>query len=389
MKKLDYSLMDNFVFQTTKMPELKSAIEEMAKRSKTLAITGTEVTVHGLNAESVPEYQEIVLEKELSILERLSVSDIASINDYKKRRIGKINVVKDIGRELFEEAKANNTLFFRIRGVEYGVSRYSFPTLGQRCGLSGDYLTQRRSAIRDMAIADALFFEDQKINLMYREDGEGHRKIFAFFSPTYKVIPQTALLDVIYQINPPKGFGNPVLYRGSITQVYTDIEIEYPEAEVDGIIPGISLSTSDIGSCAVIVRFTARVKDATEPSIIEEISMKHTKKNEVGDLVSKVNSLIPNLSEFLKAVKKVEGKPYRPEMPGLIITKAYQDPDALSVGDRKAFISKVSDTGYKDALEFGKSLLSVPNLLKRPNRARLESLKKSGAVAMYAIAKNS
>ena len=302
-----FSLEDGLKVSTSDMDEMRRLIEDISARTETVDINGSHINIYSLRADSCPKFGAHKVPGK-AVTERLSLSDVNAINAYNNRSMGLLKI-DEIGESLLKEARDNGMFLISIGDADkkkYSVSSYALQTLLQRAGIGGETALRCASPIRDMFLEEGLCYRQENMKMLFRKDDEGHVKAFSFFSPTYQHIPQTILLEIIDGLD-DKAFGEKSLYDCTITQAYTDISIEYPEAAEayakkfgfkEKLIPGISLHTSDLGICSLSAQLTFRAENSKEPAVIKEFRMKHSKNNDAAKLVGQINDELDSLKRY-------------------------------------------------------------------------------------------
>lgn len=132
------------------------------------------------------------------------------------------------------------------------LSKYAIPRLAYKVGIQGDFAYEN-NLLRNLAIQYRLSQKERAIQMVIRED-EGIKKVFGVLTDKYQYVPFSILLDIIREIK--REIPNISCRTWNINAEGAEIQIEFPlkseefsklygKARV--MIPGIILSTSDIG----------------------------------------------------------------------------------------------------------------------------------------------
>ncbi|MBP3278166.1 MAG: hypothetical protein J6M44_04325 [Butyrivibrio sp.] len=223
--------------------------------------------------------------------------------------------------ELLEEVKKTSGLCLLIDGRLYIVSTIAIPTFTLRAEVKGDMTIQVNNVVRDMHLADAVYRKNEDIHLVYREEEIGGvtvRKVFAGLGSAYKLIPQTIIANSVEKLSEDGTMGAPVVSSFEIDHGYTSAHVILPEIgeeiaeeyKLSGeVIPGLYLSTSDIGQSSVIIRGVYNKGASTV--ITDEVVIKHVGKNLTPEVIlgladEKIFSSIRKLPEALAELMGTE-----------------------------------------------------------------------------------
>lgn len=274
---------DDAMLCGTDYEKFKAENAELAEATKSVVLYGRDLTF--LSLCEVPEYQEAGSTV-------FWVINDASLRDFRKYnrplKLAKL-YDKDYPAEALNEMKGTTRLMLFANDDKYLISELAMPTLSMQASVAGNMTLNRNNFLRDMHIADALFFKNEAVTIVYREmeiDGINVKKILAVFAGAYREIKQTVVSAIADSVMSDPAMGDAKINGWEIDHEITKIEMSYPKISdeyakdlgVNEITPGIMIRTSDVGKSAITVFGTQRVRRSYV--ITEEISAKHTKKNE-------------------------------------------------------------------------------------------------------------
>lgn len=209
-------------------------------------------------------------------------------------------IKKTYAPDLLEECVNTSQLLCIVEGEKYLVSEYAIPTLTLRASVGGDKTINRVNLIRNLHLADAFFSkENGHARIIYREDGNNIKKIFAFLGNFYHLMPQTILGDVVNFIEDEAILGKMEVKEWKIDHRFSHIYVEFPEGAEDfiemydlpdKIVPGVSILTSDTGCSSLSVRGTYRIKGTVITSC--EYLKKHNAEIKAEDILKTVDEKI-------------------------------------------------------------------------------------------------
>ena len=298
------------------------------------------------------------------------------------RTISKKQILDKGGTEaLFKETKEKSRLL-----IKYGEKRMFFtsPKLpGTMCAKAG----LKGSAVFDASPERAAFImqrfrNPQKVVALVRkgdEENNGIQKIMALFSGKYAYIPQSILLEIIAKLKVVAD-ECPVCRCWEVDHFVSSIFLEFPgRAELfkhryglpDYLIPGIRLSTSDVGDSSLSARAAWRI----EESFIEgdAINVEHSGIPKIDDFAMEIDrKIIQRFPEFLNRLNSFSGVAISD--PVQTFSRLFDKLEIRkAIGKKKAArILENHEAENRDRdLQSGYDLITT--LLKLPGRYRLSS----------------
>lgn len=272
-------LMDKYNVHGNELEMLRKTNEELEAKTKELVVKGYQMDFYSYCP--LPSLQEegkqtfYILRQEY--IKGFLEGDRIHIGKFKNDIFG--------NDEILNELKETSGLVIVIDKTPYIVSQLALPTFTLRAEVKGDMTIQRNNLIRDLHLADAIYDKNENIHLVYREEevnGVMVRKIFAGLGNAYKLVPQTIITKAIDKIAEAGTVGEPKLSFFEADHLYTTAELILPEIgeslaeeyKLKGsIMPGLYLSTSDVGASSVIIR--GIYKKGSSTVITDEVMMKH------------------------------------------------------------------------------------------------------------------
>ncbi|MGN0240896.1 MAG: hypothetical protein ACI4CS_04340, partial [Candidatus Weimeria sp.] len=188
-------------------------------------------------------------------------------------------------------------LIIKIGDKKFTISEMAVATLLQRAGCSGRAFL-KPDFQRNVFLAHSVLGNGntrysgerpQKISVVSRkvsdEKGHEYRKVFAFLGKYYSYIPQTVLITLTEELSKDGSLGEGSCKEWCINHEHTTLLLEFPEAadEIqdayhlpEKMIPGLYLTTSDVGESSVTVCGTLRAEKSRYFAITDEVRKKHT-----------------------------------------------------------------------------------------------------------------
>lgn len=189
------------------------------------------------------------------------------------------------------------------------VSPHGITAMAEKSGVGGPRINDP-SYYRDLYIAEGLFKKD-KVKLVLRsedrEDGKAY-KLFGVLSEKYKNISLEVIPEVIDSLENTAEMGSPEFRMWRNSQSYTEAVVEFPDAadELQAIyslpvrmIPGVRISTSDIGEASIRVQGTYRSDKNRTFTVNSEVKRNHMGKIELSDIVEDVKKEIYSQFKYI------------------------------------------------------------------------------------------
>lgn len=266
---------------------------------------------------------------------------------------------------LKEESFNGNGLMVKFNGRFVPFSDLTFGGFLQKAGLDGAGV-YGDSLIRNELMIDNIY-QSQKnkaFQFVWRETedpdtGKKDMKIFGVMSSAYSYIPQTTICDVYDRLAVGEDFNHPVAKQWSIDHSITRIYSEYPDEAEDGLIPGVELRTSDIGTSSFMVYATMRQEKSNRYVIIASVSRIHKGSNDTEELLKKVNEeIFPELRVYPTLFKELD----TPIVPPLVTNEDKKEQvEKLKGIYNKVFKSMKSGLSKKRKKELKKALIAEIN----------------------------
>lgn len=300
-----YSLLDTMVTKGTDYNDFKKEVNKIAKLTKARTIKWDDVIIYSYQGESNvtnPNEEPRLLFIELNphnLWNMIPRPVLGKVVGFKKS-----DMEKKLGKDGLKELVTKTKFLLKIKSNKYkelenwrmiSVSDTIYPTLTQRLRIAGQ-LAVEPSLERDIFFAKGI--EEQVGNsftgIFRKSETTDFEKMFATLSDRYEFETQTILYQIIDMLQ-GNSLGKVEVIKWSIDHSFTDIYVQFPEkgdqiAKMynlpDKVIPGLYLSTSDIGSSSIICRGTWNINGAT--TTINELSFKHIGNLDAKDILSEV-----------------------------------------------------------------------------------------------------
>ena len=232
------------------------AVESMSKQTACIVYNTTQIGLLSLDAETDESYQ-------------FYDHRVKRIRNLQKAKFAEKGIPDDIKREMEREK-----LMLILRASDGITVHFVAPSvinmLGERVGIKGDCMN-RPSLKRDAFVSelkDAL--KKQSLSVVIRKC-DGTTKAFAVHSKDYPYVPQTVLRDIVDVISEDKEaeMGTVAVKHWDMSHSITNIMIEFPTMAKEfqefyelpePVIPGVILSTSDVGDCSITARSCWRIR---------------------------------------------------------------------------------------------------------------------------------
>lgn len=280
--------------------------------------------------------------------------------------------------------KANKAYFASPTGVITSLERF---------GLNGMALLEP-SIPRDLMIAEC-FKKDISCTAVIREFN-GTKKIMALMSPKYGAIDQNIIFDILDRF--PAEMGTPVCKKWNFTHFRTNVYVEFPEKAKElcalyklpnAWIPGVMISTSDVGQNSLRVTGTWRHGDSITAH--KTVSRKHVGaivpekliKEVDSEIFSEYNKLPERLLELLSVSVEFEDIPktIKRIFKEIKITDTLGKKRAKSL--REALINEFSPLMEYSAYDIVTNIMSIPERVSMKEGYVLERLRKCCGMSPY------
>ncbi len=209
--------------------------------------------------------------------------------------------------EMMNDSHRSGT-FVSVLDEFYYASDEFISRLAYHLGITGDAL-RTPSIERNNFVAYMLsMYGPKEITLIYREE-LGVKKLMDARSGRYESIPQENIIRVIDMLN-NAGMGTATCRSWIVNHEFTRINLEFPEKAVDfntfyekddEMVPGLEISTSDLGQNSFTVRGTWTINGST--SVHEEVARKHFGEIKLDEIVENVKKNI--FAEYLQFPNKL------------------------------------------------------------------------------------
>lgn len=249
----------------------------------------------------------------------LNISEIPEIFALEKKPLIGYKKIADFPEALYEELFQTSAMAIVHQNKFFIMSDLAIPTFSSRCGVSGDRTINKPSLLRNMHMAEGWFDKVETTNFIYREEEVPcadckvrMAKIFAALGGRYSSQKQEILNDIIDVIVKEGVLGRMEVRSWHQDHRFTDIYLEFPEAGkdirdayalTDDVIPGLYLTTSDVGSSSLICRGVYRLNRCNGHVIVSELKKAHTSSLNPSEFIKDVDrnvfNKIRNLPETL------------------------------------------------------------------------------------------
>ncbi len=321
-------VLDTARISGTDYEEFKKQNAELAEATGSMVVYGRDITF--LSLCDIGEYQQ----EDSTVWWMLSDAALRDFRKYNSPlKLAKL-YNKDYPAQCLNELRQTTGLMMFINEEKYMVSQLAMPTLTMQASVAGNMTINRANFLRDMHLADAIFFKNEPMTLVYRTievDGIEVKKVLAVFATAYREVKQTIVSKIADSIKEDEVMGSASVKNWEIDHELTQISMQYPkitdtygkEYGVDVLTPGVMIRTSDIGRSAITVYGTQQLRRGYV--ITDEITAKHTKKNEDSDqIVAQVDEKIffnhRRLPELLGQLIGMEATDYTK-----LSSEAYED----------------------------------------------------------------
>lgn len=277
-------LTDKRIWSGNNLDDLKTLLEEIDQHTELYRVSSVDVELLSLKKGFVTTSGKPIFKRYNPIHgEQLEIALPLETEENKERLLPLVKELKQ------------NRLMLRYGDDRYFTADSLIPTMTMRIG-SGGSNAKRPSFKRDAYFAELLGVAEQDVQLLIRR-AEDVKKIFAMHSNRYTLVPQTVILDIINQIE--HGLGKPVCRRWDVSNARTEVQLDFPERArdfarmyslPDKIIPGLRLTTSDVGESSVCAEGTWKLRGRTIGSDV--YMRKHTGRIALEKILEQVDRCI-------------------------------------------------------------------------------------------------
>ena len=205
------------------------------------------------------------------------------------------------GNEAFYTELKRNGYLLNIGGTLYSCSSETLGTVCSRCNLGGSGLTDKYSVLRDSFITEKLAQRKVKCSVVMRCSDEGMKKVFAVLGGTYTPIPQNAIKDIVTAAEDELLEGEKSEFCGITADNFvTRMYFEFPSIAEEfrkiygldtTVMPGLCITTSDVGDSSLTVRGTQRTEEGL-PFYVGKVSRIHRGDVDIDKYIDDVRSNI-------------------------------------------------------------------------------------------------
>lgn len=340
-----YQLKEDYAVYGTEITSLLNEIREMEEKTSYVTVEAKDITLNTFVARHKDVYafrkisNEKILDEAMTFIKRPE---------------------EPLDDELLNESINNTgviiTALINGRKRAMYVSPHGITAMAEKAGVGGPRIKDP-SYFRDLYIAEGLFNKDKVKLVLRREDRENGQvyKLFGVLSEKYKNISLEIIPETIKTLETDTEMGSSEFRQWKNTQSYTEAIIEFPDAadELQAVyalpkkmIPGVRISTSDIGEASLRVQGTYRTEGARTFTVNSEVKRNHTGKVEMKDIINDVKKEI--YSQFK----------YVPEKLAFLMGKTIGNEDLTSENGRnrnKALAEKAVRKGIR-ALHISKTI---------------------------------
>ena len=245
------TLETNWVVTGTSLEEFKKVLQEKEKSTVFNTCKSDELSLASVYEVTDEDFKVVRLYGNSS--QAYSPFKEAPISIVKKDDLRNAGATEELIREIEEQKifyfDANQNIVLVGDNLDY-----------VQFGLSGEFFA-KPSLERDLAIAKA-FQKKKPVTLICRKKN-GVKKIFALRSGSYTPIPNDNIFEVLDAVNENNALGEAKVVRWEINNRITRIWVKFPEVskeindiycELDELVPGLMIETSDTGDCAFRVQ---------------------------------------------------------------------------------------------------------------------------------------
>lgn len=290
-------LVDTWVKRGTTLDDLKETIKMVNEKTHFETIDVSEISLTSLLDKNIVKMLRLKEDEDylftssnpgpLEIL--MSLSQYGRLSADSEKRIKLSNPsVEEKTSELYKEFAASAKSMMTLNGVQYYLSNSFFNAE------SGSAL-MAPSVYRDAALVHN-FSVGGTAKICYKEV-DGVRKAFALLSSRYTPISQEFIFNILPFFE--KEMGKIDVKHWEVNHFHTELRIEFPDyaeeisamySKAGKYIPGLIISTSDTGDCALRVKGFLRKDNSL--FVFREVSRKHLGKFEIEKMTEKIQKSI-------------------------------------------------------------------------------------------------
>ncbi len=221
-----------------------------------------------------PRYPKLTVD----VMTRNGRADLAFVNEFKR-----------------------NGFCLQVGGKILYCSSSVLSTLCTRCNVGGEGFL-KNSVKRDTFLAEILSRSAKKAHIIARRSDDGIVKAYGVLGSAYAPIPQSVLMDI--KDKSEENLECTAVLRNFVCDNFISrLHIEFPKisddfAKIyslpDEVVPGICISTSDVGDSSLTIWGTIRIKSKTgsRPVIFGEYKRKHSGNIDLDAIIDEVSQKI-------------------------------------------------------------------------------------------------
>lgn len=293
-------LNDDWYVSGSDLETLKNIIEENNKYTKFIETNSKNISLISLLSKEIKEKLKLNMERDYVFKSNpdphpfeilLVLSAYKTISAQSRKDISIYTPTKEmLNSPLYNEFKTNKTML-SLDNENYFLSSGFFKNL-ERYGISGEFFTMP-SFERDLSLT-AAFANNKKATVCIKEF-DGNKKAFALLSGKYTNINQSILFRIIDVFE--KKMGKINVKSWEMSHFITNVYVEFPQYADDmnevykfktKYIPGILISTSDTGDCALKIKGTLRKEHSKAKIYFKEVSRKHIGDINIDKLIDEI-----------------------------------------------------------------------------------------------------
>lgn len=324
------NLHDSWNVMGNDLDEFRAAMKEMTDGTEYKRVNSAELSILTVGSRDADGHVRHVKE-----IDALSVQDFSEIfafdDESKEHTLNSLCVDRELAEESFDKAG----FMVKYRNKVFPVSETALQHFFHRARLGGDGI-YRKSPLRNAYLAECLYKAgigdlgngildtkrtSENATLVLRKDvigGKKVSKIFALPSEKYTPIPMTVLCDVAEAICDEDMLGRPDVKFWSADHEFSTISIVFPEAAEDiqaayglkdNYLPGIILSSSDVGKSCVSVKSVAFVGSLNHYIVLETNKARHAGAVTTEDVLEDAENVLKNVRRLPEKLAELMSKP--------------------------------------------------------------------------------